>query len=190
LLTPQPLPALPAIEVDGVSPNSMDGCYQVTRSSPLASVPDWPAVARISLLHNHTPEDWVATVTGFSADQKSFAFSVHGSVTGDEGAGDSSHRYVSRSGQVAIDAQDWMFERAYNLKHIPAQAPYEVDWSVKYECGNQPEFIDHGDGTVEYRYVLATGLTNGNHTLQLNSVSNGLANAREFRIYEPPMHEN
>ena len=54
--------------------------------------------------------------------------------------------FVSKSGQLSIDAEDWMFERGYDLKHIPLQVPAEVHWSVQYICGGKPEAIDRGDG--------------------------------------------
>jgi hypothetical protein len=167
----------------------MDGCYQVTRSSSVGSVPDWPAVSRISLHHDHTPEVWTAIVTGISPDEKSFDFTVKASENKDEGRGSARQTYISTSRQLSIDPQDWMFERAYDLKHIPLQTPFEVHWSVDYVCGN-PEVIDHGDGRTEYRYLLGTGLPNGIHELTLSLVANNFANAVEFRTYRPPLHDN
>ena len=160
LLSNQPLAVWPSVMIDGRSPSDFDGCYQVTRASPLKSVPDWPTVRRITLLHNHTAQDWTATITNISPDQKSADFTVKASATGDEGSGNSSRKYVSKSGQLSIDADDWMFESGYTLKHIPLQVPAEVHWSVQYVCGGKPEVIDRGNGMTEYRYVLGTGLSN------------------------------
>lgn len=190
MLSTKPLAIWPAITIDGGSPRDIDGCYQVSRSSTVGSVPDWPALARITLLHDHTPEDWTATVTSISPDQRSFDFIIKGSISGDEGQGNSDHEYASRSGQLSIDPQDWMFERAYNLRHIPLQVPFAVHWTVKYVCGGEPEVIDLGNGSMEYRYILGNGLSNGMHELKLSFPSNNLSDLVEFRVYKPPLDGN
>jgi hypothetical protein len=186
LLSKQPLVVWPSVTIDEHSPKDIDGCYQVTRSSPLKSVPDWPALRRITLLHDHTAEDWTATITNITPDQKLVDFMVRASATGDEGNGNSSRKYVSKSGQLSIDGDDWMFEWGYDLKHIPLQVPAEVHWSVEYICSGKPEVVDRGDGMTEYRYVLGAGLSNGKHTAKLSCPPNDLANAVEFRAYKPP----
>ena len=143
----------PTITVDGRSPKDMDGCYLATRASSIGTVPDWPAVRRIVLTHDHIAEDWTAIMTQISPDQKSFAFTVEASKTGNEGSGDSSRDFVSRSGILGIEAQDWMLARAYNLKHIPLQTPFHVHWSVVNICNGVPEEIDRGmarSNTVMY----------------------------------------
>jgi hypothetical protein len=190
LLSNRPLAVWPSVTIDKLSPKDIDGCYQVTRSSPLKSVPDWPALRRITLLHDHAPEDWTVTITNMTPDQRSFAFTVSASASGDEGRGDSSHNFVSKSGRLSIDADDWMFERGYELQHIPLQVPAEVSWSVEYTCSGKPEAIDKGNGTVQYRYVLASGCSNEKHTAKLSFPPNDLADAVEFRAYKPPLHEN
>jgi hypothetical protein len=190
LLSSRPLAVWPFVAIDERSPKDIDGCYQVTRSSPVESVPDWPAIRRITLLHDHTAEEWTATITKISPDQKSADFTVRSSGRGDEGNGNSSRNYVSKSGRLSIGRDDWMFEWAYNLKHIPLPVPTEVHWSVQYICGGNPEVTDRGDGTMEYRYVLAAGLHNGRHVAELSFPSNDLADAVEFRAYQPPLHEN
>lgn len=190
LLTSQALAVWPLVKIDGQSPKDIDGCYQVTRSTPLTSVPDWPAVRRITLLHDRTAADWTATITNISQDQKLVDFTVKETATGDEGSGNSSGKYVSKSGQLTIDGDDWMFQRGYELKHVPLQVPAEVHWSVQYICGGTPEVIERGNGMPEYRYVLGAGLANGGHTVELVSPPNDLAAALEFRAYRPPLQGN
>jgi hypothetical protein len=189
LLSNQPL-EVSSVTIDKRPPKDIDGCYQVTRSSPLKSVPDLPALRRITLLHDHTAEDWAATITNITPDQKFVEFTVRASATGDQGNGSSSRKFLSKSGQLSIDGEDWMFEWGYALKHVPLQVPTEVHWSVRNICSGNPEVIDRGDGTTEYRYVLGAGLLNGNHTAELTLPPNDLANAVEFRAYKPPLQED
>jgi hypothetical protein len=190
LLSNKPLAVWPAVTIDERLPKDIDGCYQVTRSSPLESVPDWPALRRITLLHDHTAEDWIATITKITPDQKWVDFTVRASATGDEGSGNSARHYLSKSGRLSIDGDDWMFEQGYDLKHVPLQVPAEVHWSVQYVCSGKPEIIDRGDGTTEYRYVLGAGLANVKHKVTLSSPPSDLADTVEFRAYEPPLQEN
>jgi hypothetical protein len=190
LISNRTLAVWPSVTIDGRYPKDIDGCYQVTRSSRLVSVPDWPAVRRITLLHDHAAEDWTATIPAITPDQKSFDFTVRSSASGDEGSGNSSKKFISKSGQLSIDADDWMFERGYSLKHIPLQVPAEVHWSVRYICGGNPEAIDLGKDMTQYRYVLGTGCSNGRHKAKLSFPPNDLADAVEFRAYKPPLHEN
>lgn len=180
----------PTITVDGRSPKDMDGCYLATRASSIGTVPDWPAVRRIVLTHDHIAEDWTAIMTQISPDQKSFAFTVETSKTGNEGSGDSSHDFVSRSGILSIEAQDWMLARAYDLKHIPLQTPFHVYWSVVNICDGVPEEVDRGHGTKQYSYVLAAGLANERHSLTITSKADDLGDVSEFRAYRPPLRED
>jgi hypothetical protein len=190
LFSSNPLAVWPSVMIDGGSSKDIDGCYQVTRSSSVGSPPDWPALRRITLLHDHTAEDWTATITNISPDQKIVEFTVRASATGDEGNGNSSQKYLSKSGQLSIDGTDWMFEPAYELKHVALQVPAEVHWSVQYVCGGEPEVIDRGNGMKQYRYVLGAGLSNGKHTANLSFPANDLADAVEFRVYKPQLHED
>jgi hypothetical protein len=189
LISSKPLAAWPTVAIDGVASGDIDSCYQVTRASSTGTVPDWPAIRRITLQHDRVPEEWTATLTNFSADQSSFSFSVTSSVYGDEGSGDSAHDFVSKSGNLSIEAQDWMIERAFEEHHIPLQAPFAVHWSVNDVCAGTPEAIDKGDGTTEYRYVLGAGLANQRHTVTLSAPASDFADVTEFRAYRPPLHD-
>jgi hypothetical protein len=190
LLSSRPLAVWPTVTIDQRSPEDIDGCYLVTRSSPLKSVQDWPALRRITLLHDHVAEDWTVTITNITPDQKSFDFAVRSSASGDEGRGDSSHNFVSKSGRLSFDAEDWMFQSGYELHQIPLQVPAEVHWSVRYICGGKPEAIDRGNDMMQYRYVLAAGFSNGKHTAKLSFPPDDSSGVVEFRAYKPPLQEN
>jgi hypothetical protein len=189
LISSRPLPMWPIVAVDGISPKDIDGCYQVTRASSIGTVPDWPALRRITLRHDHVAEDWTATLKDISPDQRSFNFSVLASLSGNEGNGDSAHDFQSRSGRLSIEAQDWMLERAFEAKHTALHGPFEVHWSVINVCAGTPEVIDRGNGAMEYRYVLGTGLQNEKHALTIFGPPEQLADVVEFREYRPPLHE-
>jgi hypothetical protein len=189
LISSKPLATWPKVTIDGDPSQDIDGCFQVTRASSIGTVPEWPALRRITLRHDHVAEDWTATLTQISPDQKSFTFAVEASKTGDQGTGDSSHDFLSKSGTLSIEPQDWMLENAFALKHTPLQAPFAVHWSVKDVCDGEPEVIDRGDGTIQYRYVLGAGLSNRKHAVTLSAPPNDLVDTTEFRAYKPPLDE-
>jgi hypothetical protein len=190
MLTSKPIAPWPNVSIDGQSPGQIDGCYLVTRASPTQTVPTWPGVRRVSLAGDHTSEDWTATITNMSPDQKSFDFTVKGSVTGEDGGGSSGRDFVSNSGKLRIAADDWMFARAFELSHVPTHTPFEVHWSVTDVCGDHPEVIDEGDGAMQYRYVLGAGLSDAAHTARLPLAANDVTSVTEFRAYKPPLQAN
>jgi hypothetical protein len=189
ILANKPLAAWPTTTVDGVPLNDIDGCYQVTRASTLETVPDWPAIRRISLNHDHVPEDWTATLTRISPDQTSFDFTLKSSVSQDGGSGTGNQNFVSQSGRLSIDSQDWMLVRAFDGRFVPLKAPYVVHWSVINTCNGQPEVIDLGNGAMQYRYLLAAGLSNGKHDVLLKFPPNDLADVTELRAYTPSLRQ-
>jgi hypothetical protein len=187
LLTAKPLGSPPSASIDGTSAGDLDGCYLVSRTSSTAGVPDWPALRRISLNHDQVEEDWVATLSNFSADEAHFQFRVRATKEGDEGVGDADHPFTSKSGSLHFEPQDWMFARALREQHVAEPSPFDVRWSVRNLCAGQPESIDIGNGSMQYRYVLAAGLDNGPHTVVLRVMPDELSTTDEFRAYKPPL---
>jgi hypothetical protein len=187
LLTSAPVPSWPSITMDGTPTAILDGCFQVSRASTVQIVPEWPGVRRIKLGNDHTAEDWTATLTNISADQSHFDFAIRGSITGDDGSGTSTADFVSRSGKIRIAAQDWMPASAFDVKHIALPSTFVIRWSVGNLCDGEPEIIDMGNGTKQYRYVLATTTSNAEHTLRARLPAGFLSSAQEFREYKPDL---
>ena len=195
LISAKPLTSPPSVTVDGRASKDIDGCYLPSRASGLANPRDWPALRQIVLVHDHTQEDWTATVTEISPDQESFSFRVLGSVSGDQGTGEVgkgffARPFVSRSGQLRIEPKYWTFLQSFQTFRVPTKAPFEVHWSVDYLCGNQPEVIEIQRGITQYRYTLATGLPNAAHALSIDLAAADMASVIELRSYQPPLTSN
>ena len=169
-------------------PRDLDGCYQVSRTTPLSTVPEWPALRRVTLHHDHTVEDWTATFTKIRPDQNYFTFTVRGSVSGDEGSGDSDHDFVSKTGNLGIEGYDWMVGREFAFKQVPLHAPIDVHWSVcttlaaasrrRSTCTTpQPSIAT----------VLGAGLPNQQHTVVMSPLTKDVSDISEFRAYKPPL---
>ena len=76
----------------------------------------------------------------------------------------------------------------YNLKaKTDAMIGFEVKWSVAAMCLDtwKPEVSK--DPSVENSYVLAQGLPNTAHTLEIIANGDGDIPVKEVRVYSPPL---
>jgi hypothetical protein len=81
-----------------------------------------------------------------------------------------------------------MIGRAFDVKHVPLRVPFEVRWTVNYVCGGKPEVAnDDDDGGLQFRYILAAGLSNRVHTIRVPWVAQDRASITEYRGYKPPL---
>jgi hypothetical protein len=175
MVTDHPRTAPPTVVIDGKPAAQLDGCWLATRATELDTGRDWPAVRRIDLVHNHTAEDWTATLSHFAPDDSDFDFTLSGSVSGPQGSGRASQDFVAKSGAVKIAAIDWMPPRAFRETKVPLQDPFVATWRVVPVCGGSPEVLGE-----TYRYVLAAGLPPGPHTALIGGDVAG-----HFLVYKP-----
>jgi hypothetical protein len=80
---------------------------------------DWPAVNRICAQQSLLVENWTLRILELNADESRLRFAVTGSRTGPDGGGVSTERFVSKSGRVVIEPEDWTFARSFGLRHEP-----------------------------------------------------------------------
>ncbi|MFO8008221.1 MAG: SGNH/GDSL hydrolase family protein [Candidatus Brocadiia bacterium] len=172
--------------IDGKAPSEFPECYAFTRPSGTAGV-GWPAIKRISHQTPLVVEQWTATFHDFNEDQTEFTFTVEGSVTGPDGEGRAGEKFVSDSGRVVIEPQDWVFEYCKKVSGESTPDGWQVRWRV------EPLFVDTyapaevTDPAAENATVLASGLTNGPHTLELVSETGHAPAIQAIRAYKPPL---
>ncbi|MFA6293026.1 MAG: hypothetical protein WC637_14660 [Victivallales bacterium] len=173
--------------IDGRAPSSFPGAVVFTRTS---SYPDvwWPVLMQVGSQVPLIPENWTAKIIDASDDLKSFRFEVNGSVTGPDGTGSSTERFVSKSGRVVIAPGDWhlAFARSYTKKPLPEN--FSVSWSAVPIFADEykpPAAIPGAESAV----TAAQGLPNGRHKLTLIA-SPGMPPAlTALRVYRPPLIE-
>jgi hypothetical protein len=174
------------VRIDGQRPSERPELYSITRPSDTFSV-DWPGINRISAEKPLLAEDWTLRIEEVNADESRLRFTVAGSRTGPDGGGVSTERFVSNSGRVVIEPEDWTFARSFELVHRPTPPGFEMTWSVV------PMFVDlyHParleDRTREQTATLALGLTNARHKLELISHGPNPPMIRAIRVYQPPI---
>ena len=112
-----------------------------------------------------------------------------GSKTGADGEGRSDVRFVSKSGRVVIETNDWNVAYATSLAGIkPVPEQFTVKWKVEPRFVD--EFVSSGvkDATTETTVTLAQGLPNTKHTLEISG-SDAMPIAA-IRVYRPPLAMN
>jgi hypothetical protein len=175
-----------AILIDGKKPSQIPQLYAFTRSSPYPNT-IWPCVMRVAWQKPLVVEEWTAQITEATDDLQHFRFTVRGSVTGPDGEGVSDKPFVSNSGRIVIQPDDWSISRSREFTRVPMPPGFEVKWRVI------PLFVDEyqppsiADKTVEKATTVAQGLPNGRHTLEIVSGDGKPIPLRAIRIYKPPL---
>ena len=143
----------------------------------------WPVILKMASEKTPLVEDWTMEVTKDAADPKQFTFTLSGSKTGPDGEGRSDQRFVSKSGRIVIEPDDWNVEYSLALPGIkPVPDKFTVKWSVVPHFTDA--FISPGiaDKTKETVVTIAQGLTNGKHTLEISgSAATPIAAVRVYR---------
>ncbi|WP_404422980.1 glycoside hydrolase family 2 TIM barrel-domain containing protein [Nibricoccus sp. IMCC34717] len=166
--------------IDGKRPSEHSGLYSFTRALARPGG-KWPVIAPITSETQLVPEHWVMEVNRLDAEGKRFAFTLKGSVTGDDGEGTSDKRFRSKSGRVVIEPDSWDVAYALALPKVPIPERFVVEWDVAFQGTDlwQPELTQPG---VERVTTVAAGLSNGPHTLEIRGGERALA---AVRIYRP-----
>jgi hypothetical protein len=173
-----------AVLINGKKPSEIPELYFITRPTDTYAV-DWPSVNRVTAVKPLLAEDWTLRVLETNADDSKWRFEVIGSKTGKDGEGVSTDRFESKSGRVVIEPTDYGVNRAFRLRKQLTPVGFEVKWSVV------PMFTDVyrgprvADPSREYVTVLASGLPNGKHTLELVAKDKTNPPIREIRVYKP-----
>lgn len=169
--------------IDGQPPSALPGLRVFNRASRFPNS-GWPCLLRVQSEAPLKLEEWTLTLTEVSDDLKAVKFAIKGSVTGDDGEGVSTNRFVSKSKRIVLEPGDWnlAYCRAVFGRAVPAG--FKITWKVL------PLFHDDfrptvaKDATIDNSVVLAQGLTNGKHTVQIRG--DGKANLAALRVYRPP----
>jgi hypothetical protein len=176
--------AAPApIRIDGKRPSEFQELYVPSRV--VMDSPRGPAITvlRLGSEQPRIVENWQMKLTGDAEGGRSFRFRVIGSVTGDDGEGQTGKRFVSKSGRVVIEPDDFYPEFALRTSRDQKAASIECSWKV------EPLFADEFAAPAaknpfgETVVIAAQGLANGNHTLEITGSPETPIAA--IRIYRP-----
>ena len=175
--------------VDGKKPSEFPECYTFTRPSGTMNI-GWPAIKKISWQNPPILEEWTVTLSEFNNSHDDFKFSVAGSATGFDGNGKGSEKFISNSGRIIIEPQDWVFKFDRKVSEKPTSDGWTVKWKVV------PMFVDEytpqkvDNPAKEYVTVLIQGLENTPHKLELAANDDKIPAIKAIRIYTPKLKGN
>lgn len=171
------------VRIDGQRPSDFPELYVFTRPSKVHNV--WPGIMRVSRQEPLILEQWTARITSSRGLAEDFTFEVSGSKTGFDGAGRKGERFVSDSGRVVIEADDWHLQRTCEFVKKPLPEGTEITWRVV------PQFVDRWvppaveNPASEYATTVAQGLTNAAHVVELRCTEGESAPIAAIRVYRP-----
>lgn len=170
------------VRIDGQQPSEFPASYAFTRATHYPQS-TWPTLLRVQRGEPLLVEDWTLTLTELSPDYGEVKFTLAGSRTGADGAGVSTARFVSHSGRIVIEPDDWNLAYCLQVFKRPISAGFQIAWRVV------PQFVDEfvtpavADATRETVITLAQGLANGSHKLELSS--DAQPSIAAIRVYRP-----
>jgi hypothetical protein len=162
------------VEIDGRPPSSFSGAWTFTRTSSFGEL-GFPSLLRVRSDTRLQAEHWQLTVTQIARD--SFSFAVHGSVTGDDGAGTNTALFRSHSGRVVIRPEDWSLRNP--------DVGDQVVWDAVALHADRFTVEAPADSRVETVITLAQNLPDAFHVLLLKSSSTDGPAIRAIRVYSP-----
>jgi hypothetical protein len=173
------------VRIDGKAPSAHGECYAFTRPAPNP----WASPLALVRADSDAPllaEDWTLTVTDVIGDDPgkvTWRYTIRGSVTGPDGSGASDAAFVSRSKRVKIAPTGFFrgFSPALPVGHTITWRSYLLGTDT-YEA-----FPASTENHKENAVVLAQGLTNGRHRLELilDTPGSPPPAIKALRIYKP-----
>ncbi len=174
--------------VDGLPPAKFQGSYFNTRPNEDLEK-DWPwETGAVYHLENHAKlenEDWTVEITHCDDSLKWFSFVLHSSVSGFEGTGTSRMTFVSNSGKVVIEPDDWFIREAMEHSGLIVKPGFRISWK-SYTRANDFIYPDMSGQKV----WMIQGLHNKNHLLQIISFGDYPLPIKKLIIHRPFLTES
>jgi hypothetical protein len=173
------------ILIDGRAPCSLPELYGFNRTSTYPGS-NWPALLQVEKGSTAlVAEMWTAVVTNADRTLGHFKFSISGSVTGFDGAGDSTRKFVSTSGRIVIQPSDWNLAYGRQVIKTDIPADFEITWASGCHGTDIIGMSPHASG-IGLPITLAQGLANTKHTVEVSGPAAN--NVRFLREYRPLGH--
>ena len=164
--------------IDGQPVSAHSGVHVFTRTSGYNGT-NWPCLLKPGRGPTAAQEEtWTLTLRDANADYTAFNFSLSGSLTGPDGKGSATEKFVSPSGKISIDPADWNLNYCYKVfgKRLPDD--FKISWkSTVTGC----DVLPAKSGAV----TLAQGLANGPHTLMIKGLQAGSVDS--LTVYQPTL---
>jgi hypothetical protein len=131
-------------------------------------------------------EDWTLKVLKSTPDGEEIFFRVFGSLTGEDGEGINTEKFVSNSGRVVIEGGDeWLVARALDYKKKEMPDNYNVTWRVEPHFQDLLSFPGNNFDGTDNAVTLIEGIPNGPHVLRLIPWPGAQLRIKGIRAYCP-----
>lgn len=129
-------------------------------------------------------EDWSLTITLVDSVQQQMSYTIKGSITGEDGSGNSSSLFTSNSGSIIIKPEPWFRRRdAKDFAQFTWLREGDVlQWQVRSMCRDSLSLISSKTQT------LFQGIQNGSHQLIIKGP--GAKDIKKIIVYKPLLNEN
>lgn len=184
--------------VDGKPPSSFPGVYFMSRpANPDGRKWPWllPAMVRIRHSVPWISENWKCIFYDVEPPYNDFSFSITGSVTGDDGRGNSLEDFTSKSGRAIIkggdleSGGDWHLNRSYKVLKTTVGNNDFVTWKT-FPIGRDYLSAGHADdNNGEPGQILFQGIPNSDHILKLRKTGKKALVIEEITVYRPMLYK-
>ncbi|MFW5870686.1 MAG: SGNH/GDSL hydrolase family protein [Candidatus Sumerlaeota bacterium] len=179
------------IMIDGHKPSEYIGTYAATLPRNVGNVPwPWTGLKRVTFNAMPMVETWTLKTLSVDETGEDVTFEVVGSVTGPDGTGSSKEKFVSDSGRVVIEPEDWNVARNISNSKKPAPEGYSITWKIVPYNTDQYASPEKFDPAREQAVTLAQGIPNEKHTVEIIAADPANPPAiKILRVYRPPLKE-
>ncbi len=172
--------------LDGKPVEEHGEMWTFTRTTPGIRNTNWPMLSVVNRVNpSCAREKWtLELIEGFNEAGTVLPYKLTGSLTGPDGVGCNTNRFVSNSGKVVILPTAWpgFTGKWGRWKYLKAKP--EVGLKVEWE--NVPMFVaPYKPGARHEETVLVQGCANGPHVLELRPRSSAPLGILKFRTYAP-----
>lgn len=152
--------------IDNKRPSEHKSNFYITR--PSKAYKNWmPSILKISLGEPlPRKENWILQVTDIDRKSSKFSFMLKGSVTGLDGKGHSDSDFISNSGRIKINKEDFFILETDKIFNNQTPANFKVTFSI-----NQIVEDTILLNSKKERYTLFRAFKNGEYDIDLNIIS-------------------
>ena len=172
-----------SVQIDGQKPSRLAALYGFTRVGAFPQS-GWPILLKVGSQAPLVAEDWTLRLADVSPDGKSCRFTLRGSVTGDDGEGVSTNRFVSKSGRIVLEPEDWNLAYCYAVFKRAVPSGHEVKWQAVLRGRDTLIPVSGSAPGVENAVTVAQGLAPGKHVIEISGAADG-AGKLAVRAYAP-----
>jgi len=164
------------MKIDGKAPEEIRQLYTFTRTTAYQGS-NWPCLLRVQRGPAQLKdEEWIVTLAHPSDDYKSFLFSLTGSKTGPDGIGSAEKKFVSKSGRIVIEPDDWNLQYCRKIHGRKLDDGFRITWKS----------VPQWNALPLVRGTFVQGLSNGKHTMELSGRALQNSGLSALRVYRPP----